>query len=598
MTDQDNVIQRVKALVERLRQQYASDPNVQTVGWGLAQRGGKPEDGISIVFYVKRKMSSARGIESLGSQPIPAEIEGFKTDVQEVKARPTADAAGDRDEIKYDPLRGGVASSNAEGHILWFNGWGTLGILARDNSDGSPVALSNWHVWGDGGSTGDRIIQPGHPTTGDHFEAIGKVIACGPLLTSLIEWTVPSPLTLGLYGGAAAAAIAAAASDYRDPTRRGQDNTPPHAGELTKQETVDMAIEYPNLPLPGVPFQTQVKWDYARETTTRLLTHSVAEDNTNTQILLGKLVVTDKARYLPGEVVTLTAAIWDYQPRPCDGYHVVAHLIPHNRPDTALRVVLHPTTCPRTIPVEPPKHDDPSEEVCLTFENYPNGEYSYKGAFSWLRYTSVSQDPVHIVRWFQNIPALQFPARGLSLEHVPAREVNLRVFRGAGTPITAVAFNAAGQVIDQVTEPAESGVMHDLTLRGDGIVNVFLRGGGNEGLLIRYCVTPLQIESFVADLGERLAARVRVEVPQLNLQGSRVHVNRCCFTGKIQLPPDEDPGKWDVHLTVQNINPVPEGTKPEVAATTIGGHLLSSHTSAQALGCTVIMLLDHVFDVI
>jgi hypothetical protein len=249
------MIQRVKALVERLRQQYANDPNIQTVGWGLAERGGKPENGISIVFYVKQKLPSEHSIKGVGSQPIPEEIEGFKTDVQELRVYPHGDAAGDRDEIKFDPLRGGVASSNAEGHIAWFNGWGTLGILARDNADGAPVALSNWHVWGDGGDEGDRIIQPGHPTTGDHFEAIGKVAACGPLLTSLIEWSAPSPLTLGLYGGAAAAAIAAAALDYRDPTRRGQDNTPTNPGELTLRETVDMAIEYPSLPLPGIPFQ-------------------------------------------------------------------------------------------------------------------------------------------------------------------------------------------------------------------------------------------------------------------------------------------------------------------------------------------------------
>jgi hypothetical protein len=73
-------------------------------------------------------------------------------------------------------------------------------------------------------------------------------------------------------------------------------------------------------------------------------------------------------------------------------------------------------------------------------------------------------------------------------------------------------------------------------------------------------------------------------------------VRRCCFIGHIPLPPDEKPGKWDVHLTVQNINPVPEDTPPEEAAATIGGHVLSSHTS-EALGCTALMLLDHVFDV-
>ncbi len=336
-------------MAARLRQQYASDPNVKTIGWGLARRGGKLEDGVNLIFYVKRKLPSERSIQASGSQPIPSEIEGFPTDVQEDNSRPS-DSMGDRDETKYDPLRGGIATSNSEGHIVWFNGWGTLGILARDNDTGQAVALSNWHVWGDGGEEGDQIIQPGHPTAGDHVEAISKVVACGPL-TYLLEWEAPSPVDAGLYGGAAALAIAAAATDYRDPTRRGQDNTVPNPGEFTKREMVEMAIEYPDLPLPGVPFRTQVKWAYQRETDQRVLSYEISEERPNTQFLLGKLVRTNKASYLPGEMVNLIAAIWDYQLRPCDGYHVVAHIIPHNKPDTALRVVLHPSACPRTISI-------------------------------------------------------------------------------------------------------------------------------------------------------------------------------------------------------------------------------------------------------
>lgn len=122
-------------------------------------------------------------------------------------------------------------------------------------------------------------------------------------------------------------------------------------------------------------------------------------------------------------------------------------------------------------------------------------------------------------------------------------------------------------------------------------------GGGGEGLLISYCIEPIQTEGFTTGISESTAASVRAEIPQLNIEGQRLKSQRCCFTGSIQLPPDEKPGKWDVHLTVQNVNTVPDGTPPEVAATTIGGHVLSPHTSAEVLGCTVIMLLDHVFDV-
>ncbi len=590
----EETIEKVKSLVERLRVEYANDPNVKTVGWGLAKRGGEFEDGISIIFVVKQKLPSERSILGAGSKPIPSEIEGFKTDVQVINARPNADAAGNRDETKFDPLRGGVASGNAEEHILWWNGYGTLGVLARDNSDGSSVALSNWHVWGDGGEEGDRITQPAHPTTGDHFEAIGKVVACGPLLSSLIEWSAPSPLTVGLYAGAAAAAIAAAASDYRDPTRRGQDNTPTNPGELTLRETVNMSVEYPNLPLPGVPFKTEVDWTYERETDSRVLTHHVTETNVNTQILLGKLVVTDKAQYNPGETVRLTAAIWDYQPRACNSYHVVAHLIPHARPNTALRVVLHPSVCPRTFPQQPPEQ----EMICVTFADFKVGQYPPTGSFSWLKYANTGQQPVQVVDWFEPETALQIQQSPLLLSHVPASRVTARVAQFTNTPVTMIAYNAAGQIVDQKTAPAQQGVIHELVLNGAGIVQVVLRGGGGEGLLISYCITPVGEEPFSPSISESLATSVRRELPELRFTRGRLQVRRCCFAGQINLPPDEKPGKWDVHLTVQNINPSPEGTAPEQAATVIGGHLLSSHASAQGAGCACMMLLDHVFDVI
>ena len=200
----------------------------------------------------------------MGSKPIPEEFEGFTTDVKVFDATRTADATGDRDETRFDPLVCGVATSNAENNILWFNGYGTLGTLCFRG--GTPMALSNWHVWADGGDKGDDIIQPAHPRGGEHLEGLSKVAFCGPLLSSLFEWEVPSPLTWGLYGGAAAAAIAAAASDQIDHTRRGQEATPTDAGERTLGEQVDMEINYVEQPIPGTPYKLEVAWEYRRIT--------------------------------------------------------------------------------------------------------------------------------------------------------------------------------------------------------------------------------------------------------------------------------------------------------------------------------------------
>ncbi len=597
MKDQKVVLEKIKRLVKELRREYTDDPNVQSIGWGLPERGGDLTEGVSLIFYVRRKYPTARAVEAAGSRPIPDEIDGIPTDVQELHLRPSQ--AGDRDEIKYDPLRGGVASSNAEENILWFNGSGTLGVLARDADTNAPVALSNWHVWGDGGEAGDRIIQPGHPTTGDHLEAIGKVAACGPLITSLIEWTVPSPLALALYGGAAAAAIAAAASDYRDPTRRGQDHTLTDPGERTLRETVDMAIEYPELPLPGRPFRTEVKWDYARETGKRLLTHAVEEERVNPQFLLGKLVVTDRATYRPGDTVRLTAAIWDYQPRPCDAYHAVAHLVPHNAPDRALRAVLQPTSCPRRIPLYPPTDPGEEKQVCLIFDEQRPGEYPYKGRFQWLTYLHPAQEPVHIVDWLNGTPALYLPHGGLRFSHFPASRVTVRVAHFTGQPVTLTAYNASGTIIGVESGSVEQGVIQTLSVVGEGIVGTELSGGGGEGVLVEYCILPLQESLLTTTLEETLVANIKRELPRLSsLEGQQVRGHRCCFNGEILLPPTETPGKWDVYLTVQNVNHVLADTPPEEAAQVIGGHLLSAHTSPEILGCTIIMLLDHAFDVI
>lgn len=594
MTNQhdDDFLARIKQLVDQLRRDYADDPNVVTVGWGLPSRGDQLADEIAIIFYVRRKLPREQLIGAIGSRPIPADIDGIPTDVQLAAMRPLA--AGQRDETKYDPLRGGVASSNSENHIVWFNGFGTLGILGRDDATGAAVGLSNWHVWGDGGETGDQIIQPGHPTGGDHVEAVGKVLACGPLVTSLIEWETPSPLAVALYGGAAAAAVAAAASDYRDPTRRGQDATAPEPDELTLRETVTMAIDYPELPLPGRPFVTDVRWAYARETETRVMTHTVEEQRVNTQFLLGKMVVTDKPTYQPGEVVRLIAAIWDYQKRPCDSYHVVAHVMPAGQSAPVIRRVLTPTACPRTIPPEPPGDDG---HVCVTFDDVTPGQYPYKGRFEWLDYLDGGQHDVLVNEPLPGDRGVVISSQTLQLRHAPATRVRATIVTFA-SPVTVVAFDATGQPVASASTPATQGVAHEVELAGQGIVGVVLRGGSNEATLLRYCIVPVGAEPIEIAVNPTLTHGIELERTGALTGRSTATATRCCFAGELRLPPDLEASRWDVHLTVQNTNTVPEGTPPDEAATVIGGHLLSAHTQPEVLGCTAIMLADHVFDVI
>ncbi|CAL9590739.1 hypothetical protein SUDANB105_05218 [Streptomyces sp. enrichment culture] len=574
---------RIKATVERLRREYADDPNIVTVGWGLPRRGGDLTDELAVIVHVRQKLGTDRGITAAGSQPVPREVDGFPTDVQAHRIKPAAGMVGQRDETQYDPLRGGVASSNAANHIAWFNGAGTLGLLARDATTNAAVALSNWHVWGDGGETGDDIIQPGRPTETDHLEAVGKIAACNILAPSLIEWEVPSPLTVGLYGGAAALALAAALSDVRDPSRRGQDATIPPGGAYTLDETVDVAIEYPDLPIPGRPFATDVHWQYTRRTDQGEQTLTMEERQVNSQFLLGKLVEVNRDAYHPGEAVQVTAAIWDYQSRGCQDYHVVAHFFPREDPGRVLQAVLAPTTCYQQQP----------ELRCVTFDDIDTGPYPPMGHFAWLRYLADVEE-VRVVNWPENDRGVLIPDI-LDVSHPLTDHVQVTIAH-AGNPVTVVAFNAAGLAVATATTPAEFGVAHELELAGPGIAGAEMRGGSGLGCLLRYCVEAVG-EDLDVDVPEPLSAALRRELGESIVDGRRLHAQRCCFTALVPLPPDALKGSWEVHVSVQNLNTVPPGTPPEEAATVIGGHLLSSHTTAEARGCAAVMLADHVFDV-
>lgn len=597
MTHSDIDPEELDALVADLRREYGDDPNVQTVGWGLAERGGETQDAIAIVFYVDEKLPSDRAVEAAGSTPIPEEIDGYPTDVVEADLQPM-DATGDRDSEAYDPLLGGPASSNSEEHIWIFNSYGTLGLLCRDTTDGAPMALSNWHVWADGGDRGDEIIQPGHPTAGHYVESAVKIAACGPTVTSLIEGEVPSPLAAGLYGGAAAAAAAAALSDYRDPIRRGQDATAVDTDETTEAEHVGVSVEYPEMPWPGTPFTTDVEWQYQRQTDQGTHTHDVSERRQNAQFLLGQYVTTDAANYDPGDRVEITAALWDYQDRPADAYHVVAHLVSTADPDTALRTVLHPAECPDSVPIAPPDDED---LTCIDFADYqPGATYPYKHRFDWLSALSADRSDLRVVDWSgEGDGELRIPERGLSLSHPPARRVRARVAQYASSPVTLTAKTYNGVEIDSVTAPNAQDEVHDLVIEGEGdaILAAELVGGDNEAVLLSYCIEPQVDEEIETTVTEERAEGLLAERAATHmLPGNRLRGHRRCFEGRARLPPTEDPGQWEVYLVAQNLNDAPFDAEPDEAATTIGGHVLTGQ--AEVAGCAAVMLADHVFDVI
>lgn len=598
MSDTKPTVEQLNTIVVRLRAEYANDPNITHVFWGLARRRNETQRETAIIFQVKEKLRTDAQIASAGTRRIPDRIDGIPTDVQAQVHTPANGLLPTRDDIA-DPLNGGWLTATYSGHTFWWGdtGGGTIGALCRDNATGDTMGLSNWHVWGDGFETGDNILQPSTPTAGGYVEGTVKVAACGPLVTSLIEWEWPDPLTGALYGGAAAAAVAAGLSDHRDPTRRGQDATAVIPGERTLSERVDVSLEYPDLPFPGRPFRTEANWKYSRLTDITTHGHAVQETLVNPQFLFGKRVVTDEPAYQPGRSVVIRAAILDYQPRPCDAYFVVAHVIPDRQPQQAYRVVLHPSTCDRFPEPQP-------EGTCLDFAPFKAQSLGSVQTFDWLTASALDKQPLRIVDWYADeghvgAGELAIRERGVVFTHAPASEVSVEIVRFNERPVSMVAFDAAGNVLGRVTSQAAQSQRERLRIAAEPIARTVLSAGAGEGVLLEYCIRPARATHPEMTISQAvLEGLERAHVPTLSRRlAVRQQTKRCCFSGVLRLPPHAEPGRWKVYVFVQNVNHVPEGTPPDVAATVIGGHMVSAG-SPQVLGCVGVMLFDHVFDVI
>ncbi len=85
----------------------------------------------------------------------------------------------------------------------------------------------------------------------------------------------------GVASAIATGALLAALSDAADPFWRGQEATPPAAGESTVGEKVVARWSLPEAPNAGKAYLADVKWRYTRFTTGATYEHSVSETQTN-----------------------------------------------------------------------------------------------------------------------------------------------------------------------------------------------------------------------------------------------------------------------------------------------------------------------------
>jgi hypothetical protein len=226
-------------------------------------------------------------------------------------------------------------------------------------------------------------------------------------------------------------------------------------------------------------------------------------------------------------------------------------------------------------PATPAQGSTPGIDVgrleCIAFGQYgPNQVFPSPHQFGDVTIADNRNVNLQIASWLDNEPnSLYFAREGLTVMHPAARRVVLRAGHYTGEPVTVQAFNAAGDLLDEVVKrtPNRAEV---LRLTGEGIVRVVIAGGGNEAILVQYCFE-----------------RADREPPDRNWMR--------CFRGSMDLPQDAPAGRWIVYLAVQNINHVPAGVAPESAATVIGGHVMGP--IAQVLGCGFMLLGDHVFDI-
>lgn len=157
--------ERLMGLLDAATAELNQYPGVVAVEIGIKETGGHLTDELSFRVYVQKKESA----QNLAPEAmIPAEIQGVKTDVIESDI-PVATF----DDQKYRPVRGGIQIGNEEGST------GTLGCIARRNSDNAIVVLSNAHVLMGGGASG--TVEVGQPNYSSccccACNEIGEVVA-------------------------------------------------------------------------------------------------------------------------------------------------------------------------------------------------------------------------------------------------------------------------------------------------------------------------------------------------------------------------------------------------------------------------------------
>lgn len=561
-----------------------SDGNIACVGFGLKFVKGRPTMKAAVQFHVRRKYETDEEIRAAGSERIPAEVDGYATDVlpwsldKALVCPDSKPPTGERGGRKEDPLVGGTSTTVLSDFHSFPTGYGTLGGLCFDATSGAAMALSNAHVYGY--SIGNDAIQPWIPTT-EYLEAALEYLTCGGPLSHLFFWTAPTPLTSILTGAATAAWIAAIASDAEDPSRWGQRTGPvPAGGELTSREKIRLKATVPRLPFPGRVWESDTSWDYARVTSGGTLTATTSAIRPNEHVLTGKRVLTDRPGYSSGDLVTICAELFnrvDLPPSsevftipPVERF-VVAHCFPLDDPSRIVRRVmrLDQGRCGKAQAPEP---------ACVTgFERQVKDvdELSFRViADPFILFSTEPTTDLLDAAAAGNpagVNAIRIPSGApLTVVCPPSTHVELRLFSDRG-PIRAVAISANGRQTDAAQTSGARDVVETIELTGLEIVTVELHG---EGFLAGICADKRRVP------------------PELQTD----RVARSVYSATLRLDAGEPAGTWGVAVVSQTLDSTPTGGDPLQAAWALGG-IADSANVVEVGQCACSVLFDATFRV-
>lgn len=153
-------VAQIRPTKEQIEDELLAKEGVVGVDIGEKISDDGPTGEISIIVFVEKKKAASRIRKA---DMVPPEVDGIKTDVQEMEIElqhgSEVPLAGLQvDPGTYDPLVGGISMGPQR-----LNGSGTLGALVRDRTNNRVAALTNWHVgYADAaGAPGDVMVQPG-----------------------------------------------------------------------------------------------------------------------------------------------------------------------------------------------------------------------------------------------------------------------------------------------------------------------------------------------------------------------------------------------------------------------------------------------------